>query len=228
MQIKGVVRSAGRRSPAAVVLVLAGSMWLSGCVQQTVKVSGAWQDSAPRGQTFKKVLVVGVTPRVNQRCAFEFFMASQISSDSTRAIASCDAVKKKDPLTAESIQEAVASTGADAVIATKLIARDWETQEGGSRDTRGGGYYKATDMGYAVGYYGWYGMPVVVAEFSTAEPVTTAEGVAHIASRVYETQGKSVVYTLDTKARGLISSDVAMHDIAAAIAEQLREDGLVR
>jgi hypothetical protein len=33
--------------------------------------------------------------------------------------------------------------------------------------------YKATDAGYATGYYGVYGVPVVYGEFQTASSITT-------------------------------------------------------
>jgi len=61
------------------------------------------------------VLIVGVTPHVNQRCKFEAFMASQLRSESVKAVRSCGAVTKKDPLTLESIEQAVASVQAAAV-----------------------------------------------------------------------------------------------------------------
>lgn len=216
-----------RSVPVGPLFLLIGTLWLSGCAQQ-VKVAGAWSDEVPRNQSFTRVLVVGVSPNVNQRCSFEFFMASQLRSESTEAIRSCDAVTKKDPLTLESIEQAVASARADAVLATILVSREFSTEEGGSRDTRGGAYYKATDAGYATGYYGVYGVPVIYGEFQTAPSVTTAKGGARIESKLYETRGKTLVYTLDTQARGMEARDAALHDVAAGIADRLRRDGLVR
>ena len=208
-------------------LVLFGAAWLVGCTQN-VRVSGAWQPEVPREQSFARVLVVGVSPHVNQRCGFEFFMASQIRSESTQAIRSCDAVKQKDPLTLESIEEAVASSRADAVLATILVSREFSAEEGGSRDTRGGAYYKATGSGWGTGYYGVYGVPVVYGEFQTAASVTTAKGEVRIESRLYETRGKTLVYTLDTQARDMEARDAALHDVAAAITDRLRREGLIR
>jgi hypothetical protein len=66
---------------------------VSGCAQQA-QVKGAWQDGVPRKQSFTKVLIVGVSPHVNQRCKFEAFMASQLKRESVKAIRSCDAVTK--------------------------------------------------------------------------------------------------------------------------------------
>jgi hypothetical protein len=207
------------------MLCLIGALLLSGCAQQA-QVRGEWQDGVQRKQSFTRVLIVGVSPHVNQRCKFEAFMASQLKSKSVKAIRSCDAVTKKEPLTLESIEQAVASIQADAVLATSLVSREYEAKEGGSRDTRGSAMYKATDAGYATGYYGVYGVPVIYGEFETAAAITTLQDEVRVSSRFYETRDKTLLYTLDTHTRNLESTDVALSDTAAAIANQLRRAGL--
>jgi hypothetical protein len=209
------------------LLLLLGAAWLSGCVSQASS-RGAWQEGVPRDQSFKRILVVGVTPDVNQRCAFEFFLASQIRSDSVKAIASCDAVTKKDPLTRESIEHAVAAQQADAVLATTLVSRDWGAEEGRGRDSRGGGTYKATDSGYATGYYGAYGVPVVYGEFQTAPSIITLKGEVRVESKLFETRNATLVYTMETIARDLESRDAGLAAITEPIADRLRRDGLIR
>jgi hypothetical protein len=209
------------------MLCLIAAVLLSGCAQQA-KVKGAWQDGASRKQSFTRVLIVGVSPDVNQRCKFEAFMASQLRSESVKAIRSCDAVTKKDPLTLESIEQAVASVQADGVLSTSLVSREVEAKEGGSRDTRGSAMYQATDAGYATGYYGAYGVPVIYGEFATAAASMTLDGEVRVSSRFYETRDKTLLYTLDTHVRTLESTDVAFSDIAAAIANQLRRVQLTR
>ena len=205
-----------------------GAALFAGFVQARTTVKGAWQEGAPRKQSFSRVLVVGVSPNVNQRCAFEFFMASQLTSESVQAIPSCDAVKEKVPLTLESIEQAITAAQADAVLATSLVAREFEAKEGGSRDTRGNASYKATDAGFATGYYGVYGVPVIYGEFATAPAFTIAQGEARVSSRFYQTRDKALIYTLETKATKLESTDAALHDFAAAIADKLRREGLTR
>jgi len=219
-------------APVGPMLLLLGAALLSLCAQQacarTAKVTSAWQDNVPHGQSFTRVLVVGVSPNVDQRCAFEYFLVSRINSESVQAIRSCDAVTKKNPLTLESIEQAVAAVQADAVLATSLISREVEAKEGGSRDTRGSALYKATDAGWATGYYGVYGVPVIYGEFETAAAISVAEGKVNVASRLYETRDKTLIYTLDTQARNLESTDAALAEVAAAIADRLRRDKLIR
>lgn len=212
---------------ATTLLLLACIAWLSGCAQQ-VKVSGDWQDGASHGQSFSRVLVVGISPNVNERCAFEYFLAAQINGGSTVAIRSCDAVAQKNPLTLESIEQAVASQRADAVLATVLVEVGWDAQQGGTRDTRGGAYYKAVGSGWGMGYYGLYGVPVIYGEFQTAPSLITLQGQVKLVSRLYSTAEKTAVYELTTVAEDLEARDEALAKVTEPIAAQLRRQGLIR
>jgi hypothetical protein len=209
--------------------LLLGAAALVGCAGQHVRVDGTWE-SESRQQTFTRVLVVGVTPSVNQRCLFERFMASKISNEATTtvAIASCSVVASKNPLTRESIEQAVAAQGADAVLATRLVSKQWEEEKRGSRDTRGSASYKATDAGYATGYYGVYGVPVIYGDFETAPAASFIEGEVQVSSQLYAIQGPTLVYTLETTAGGFESTDAGTSAITAAIAGRLHRDGLIR
>lgn len=191
-------------------------------VSAGASVKGAWVDGASRNQTFSRVLVVGITPNVDQRCPFERALATRIKNESTFAVASCDVVAQKNPLTRESIEAAVAAQKADAVIATSLISKAWSVTEGNGHDTRADGFYKATDA-----YYGYYGT-VVAADFQTSESITTLKGQAHITSKVYETQGATVVYTIDTSVKNVESGEAGLIEITIPIGKRMRKDGLIR
>jgi hypothetical protein len=214
-----------RRVIGPCALALAG---LSGCAPATVS---SQKPEGPRqvpSQAYSRILVVGVSPNLDQRCGFEFFVVSQLKSDSVTAIRSCDAMQQKTPLTLEGIEEAVARYQIDAVLATHLVSRELAAKEGGSRDTQGNASYKATGSGWTTGYYGVYGVPVVYGEFATAPAVTVAQGKLQLASRLFETAGRTEVYAMDTSARKVESTDIALHDIAESIARDLRKAGFVR
>ena len=209
--------------------VLVTGIVLSGCSSQG-KVSGDWAEGAAQGQTFKRVLVVGVSPDLDARCNFERFLAARIRSEKTVAMTSCASVTKRDPLTRESIEEAVRSKQADAVVATVLVSKDWHLQKGGDRDTRGGGAYKAVDSGWGefYGFYGVYGVPVVYAEFKTAPSVTTLKSDVEVRTMVYATSNASLVYTLDTRADNLEGRAEGLDALTTPIAGHLRKQGLIR
>lgn len=209
------------------LLLLATAGWLAGCTSQ-VAVEGAFAPGVARGGSFANLLVVGVSPDVNQRCAFEYSMASSLRSGSVKATTSCAVMNTREPLTREAIERVVATLGADAVLATSLIASGAAVKEGGSGDAQGGGYYKATGFGYETGYWGAYGVPVVYGEFQTAPSVFSISGNVEIQTRLFETRKATLVYSLDTKAKNLESREMALAGITPAIAQRLQEDGLVR
>jgi hypothetical protein len=203
-------------------LALIAAVLFSGCANQ-VKVTSDWQDGVPRDQSFARVLVVAVSPDGEQRCEFEHALAARIESASTATIASCDAVADKGTLTRASIDQAIASQRVDGVVATFLISQKWDLQEGGTHDTRGGGYYKPTDSGY-----GAYGVPVVYADFQAYSSVMVLKGKVDVTTKVYETRGATLIYVVDTKASDLESTDVGRAVVATSIADRLYRDGLVR
>ncbi len=213
---------------SGLVMLLIGVAWLSpGHAAEKVKVTGSWQEGVPHDLTFARVLVVGITPDIDQRCRWERFLAAKLNGATTKAVASCDAVTKVDPLTLESIQDAVEWLKVDAVVATSLVAREWKAEEGGGRDTRGTANYKATDAGYAYGYYGMYGVPVIYGDFVATPPVTTLSGTAEVTTKVYATQGPKVVYTMDTKAQSSDFRERSMSSVTTPMADRLRRDGLI-
>jgi len=207
------------RALAPLLLAIAG---LASCTQP-LKVTGAWNEGATRPQTFKKLLIVGVSPDYKQRCNFEWVLARTLRSDTTvMAIASCKAMKADELLSRESVERVVASLGVDGVLASRLVTAVSGAKEGGSRDTRGSGLYKATDMSY-----GYYGMPVVYADFAVTESIFSLESEFEIATQLYETRGASLVYSLKTKAKTLDANNIVLVDVSSAIAARLHQAGLI-
>jgi hypothetical protein len=188
-------------------------------------VKSGWQDGASRDQTFRRVLVIGVSRDYNLRCSFEQTFASQISSKSTEAIASCDKMSEQEPLTRDNVERLVATLHADAVVATTLVAVHAGASEGNSMDTRGDSGYKVA--GFA---FGAYGVPVTLAEYQDIPPLTTLKSSVHVLTRLYETQGAKLLYTLDTKTKPheIESTQDSILRITAPTAERLRRDGLIR
>jgi len=186
------------------------------------QVKGGWSEGASRDQSFSRVLVVGLSPDLNQRCAFERSMAGQIRTGGTTAFISCDAIPKDTPLTRESIQAAAAEKNADAVLATSLVSQSSQIAEGGTEDTRGMAMYKASDA-----YFGPYGS-VVAGNYHTAAPITNIQGDAHILTKLYETRGATPVYTLDTKVKHIESRGQVLAEITPPMAKKLRKEGLIR
>lgn len=185
--------------------------------------------SKPAGAPYKRVLVVGISPDEKFRCRFERFLAARINGEGTKSVASCDAVDQVSPLTVESIQKAVEWLKVDAVVATSLVNREWSTETRTGRDERGTANYKATDagIGYYGGWYGVYGVPVVYGEFVATEPVTTLSGTAELTTKVYSTQGPTLVYSIDTKVKKKDWVDRNYSGVTIPITDKLRRADLI-
>jgi hypothetical protein len=209
-------------APLALVLLL----FATASTART-RVQGDWEADSDRSQKFTRILVVALSPDYNQRCAFERALVSSLRRPGVTAESTCNYLSSKEPLSRAAVEKIVADIGADAVVATRIVSSAVGSKEGATRDARGGGYYKPVGYGFEVGYYGYYGVPVVYGEFETAEAVTTISGKVILATNVYETRGASSVYGLTTSATKIDSRSRALAYTAPDIADQLRRDGLV-
>ena len=211
------------RRPFISLSLLTLTAWLCGC--SGVSVKGTWQDGAPHNQTYARLLVIGVSPDRDLRCAFESTFGSQLASASTTVISSCDQMSAKEPLTRENVERVAASVHADAVLATRLVSMSYGHGQGTSNDMRGDSVYKTDDFAY-----GAYGMPVYTLDFQTAPPLTSITSSLHVVTKLYETHGATLVYTIDvvTKKQEIDSTEGTLMTIAAPTADRLRRANLIR
>jgi hypothetical protein len=205
------------------ISLLTLTVWLSAC--SGVSVKGSWQDGASRNQTYATLLVIGVSPDRDLRCAFESTFASELKSASTTVITSCEKMSAKEPLTRENVERVAASVHADAVLATRLVSAHTGEGEGNSNDMRGDSVYKATDFAY-----GAYGMPVTYVDFQTAPPLQSIKSSLHVVTKLYETHGATLIYTIDTvtKSQEIDSTEATIVTITQPTADRLRRAGLIR
>ena len=213
-----------------ILLVLLAIAGLASCTPY--KVTGAWSTGATRPQTFRRMLIIGVSPEYNARCNYEYAMATMLRSSSLKAIASCSAMKEDVQLNRENVVQVVASLGIDGVLVSRLVTASASVKEGGSHDTRSTQSYKATGVGYdyyggAYGAYGAYGMPVIYGEFAVQPSIFSLERNFEISTQLYETRGATVVYTLKTKAKSQEARDTMLAEIGTGIAIHLRRAGLI-
>jgi len=227
-------RRLSRRALYIMLAMLVG-VWQPGYARTSVE--SAWQDDAPRDKTFTRVLVVGLSPNYNIRCEYEWFMVSQIRSDATEAVASCDHMRSTEKQTVEGVAAIVKKEKVDSVLTTQLVAAKQGAEVGGSSDTRGAEMYKAVGTGYATGYYGRYGyygglggfgIPVVYVEFESLPPITTVEGKVSVISMLFDTSDNKLIYEIKVTARNLNSTDQALASIADPTGKRLRKHKLIR
>jgi hypothetical protein len=209
--------------PVLLILTLA---WLGGCSGNSVRSS--WQQPG-RPSAFSRILIVGISANFNQRCAFEFSLASQFQGSSTTPIVSCNSMTEKDALKRANIERVVAATHADAVLTSAVVAMQMGSEQGNNRDTRGTSYYKVSEYGWVTSDLGDYGIPVAFVDLDTSNPTTQITGAVHIVTKLFGVNDRKLLYTLDseTKTQDFESSASSIETITGQIGDRLRRDGVI-
>jgi hypothetical protein len=212
-----------RYSSVESTLLMVGVVCLAGCTTSS-SVKGAWQQSTPN-RSYSRILLVGISTNFDQRCSFEFSMASQFSGSSTVPLVSCNTMMPKEPLTRQNIEQLVVSQHADAVLTTAVVTMQMAKGQGYT----GMPYYQVEGVGYVTGPVGAYGVPVAFVQLETPPHIPTITGDIHLITKLFDTHDATLVYTLDTRAKtdDLQSDPVATDTITAIIAARLRHDGVI-
>jgi hypothetical protein len=214
------MRTTGLRLVESTLLIL-GVTWLSGCAASG-SAKSAWQ-SEPH-PSFSRVLIVGVSTDFDQRCAFEFSMASQFSDSSTLPLVSCNSMMPKDSLTRANIERVVAALHADAVLTNAVVTLQVGSQPGYTVP-----YYQVTGQGYVTGPMGEYGVPVAFVQLESTQSMPTISGEIHILTKLFDTRDATLAYTVDTRAKSddVQSTATAVARITGLIGHRLRQDGVI-
>jgi hypothetical protein len=209
-------------APVESTLLILSLAWLSGCAG-SASLRSAWQGSAPH-PSFSRVLIVGINANFDQRCAFEFSLASWFSGTSTLPLVSCNTMMPKDPLTRATIERVAAAEHADAVLTSAVVTLQVSAQPGYTIP-----YYQVTGRGYVTGPMGEYGVPVAFVQLESTTSVPTISGDIHIVTKLFDAHDATLVYTLDMQAKSddVQSSSTAIETITGKIAAQLRRDGVI-
>lgn len=212
-----------KRASVESALLILSVAWLAGCAGSS-SVNGAWQNSTPN-RSFSRILIVGLSTSFDQRCSFEFSMASQFSGSSTQPLVSCNTMMPKEALSRANIERVVAAEHADAVLTTAVVTM----QLGKGQGYTGMPYYQVEGVGYVTGPVGAYGVPVAFVQLETPPSIPTITGEVHLITKLFDTRDATLVYTLDTRAKtdDLQSSGVAIDSITELIAGRLRHDGVI-
>jgi hypothetical protein len=204
---------------------------VAGCTRP-VTMESDWTEGAAKDRDFRHVLVVGLTKDFETRCRYERSMAEALRTEHVDATASCAVMSSKTELTRDTIVPVVGQVRADSVLTTQLVAKSVNYVEGGSNETRGRGYYKATDVsyGWAPSYYGAYGLPstVVELEFVTDDPLATFQRTVTIGSAVYDAKDGQMIYRMTTTVKNQESRVAALLALTDAVAARMQRDGIVK
>ena len=135
------------RSSVRLALAASGLAALASCTAST-QLTSSWTDPAASQRSYKKIVVVGVTPKTSSRRMYEDSFVQELQARGITAVSSYS-VAGEGQLEKDAAAAKLKEIGADGVIVTRLV--DQETYQT---------YYPPTYSSVAApsAYYGgWYG-----------------------------------------------------------------------
>ena len=108
----------GWRAAASTVIAIALA-WLGACASTQLK--DTWKDPAFTGPPMKQVLVIGASKSEVNRRVFEDAFAGALKGAGTAAVPSYPTLPEAGAVSNERVGEAVKSSGADAVLVTRVL-----------------------------------------------------------------------------------------------------------
>lgn len=211
------------RSALATSCLLLLAAALAGCGART-SVSGEWEGPRTTALPRQHLLVVGVSPNSRLRRGFEQELSRLVATPTTRATPSVQAGSPTAPLDAASVGAMVRSSGADTVLVTRLVSRRvGQSEEPGRVGVK---TQMPGNINDAPGLVELFSMDYQ--EYEEPAEITT-RSVATVETSVYEaTDGGKLFYRISTTVEFDEERDDVIATVAAAIARQLKREGLVR
>lgn len=199
----------------AVVAVLAVAL-ASGCAPAT-KLTNAWVDPAFAGPPFRNLLVLGISANEGERRTFEDEFAAKLRGAGVKAVPGYTLLPRGGKVPNEVLEGVLKKIGADGAIVARVLAVDRKT-------AYSPGYVTVIpSVGYARGFYGFYGSAVAVA----TPPTPYQYDVVVVETSLWQTRDATLVWSATTQTTdpGELKQEIAGY--AEVILGALRERGLI-
>ncbi len=189
---------------------------LTACAGATVK--STWRDPADAGGAVRKLLVIGVSAQATTRRTFEDAFVKALSGKGADAVASYTLLPDLGPESREPLEALVKSSGADAMVVTRLVKRETRTQVSQSPAP-----VTPARVPMSASLYGWY--PQMWAGYY--EPPTVYQyDVVVLETQLYRAAGGKMAWSAASEIvpSGRLADDAAK--AATDLATALAKDGL--
>jgi len=205
--------------------LLAGAMFLAamaaaGCASTTLQ--STWMDPGFTGGPFKKFFVVGLSARdVTTRRVFEDIMVGALQAAGAQAVPAWQNFRNEGPGNEAAMEAAVAQSGADALMMTRLLGVDTRTSVStvmvpGPVWSPGFGSGFGPSPGWWGPYQSWQAVPQV-----TQYQIATAE------TTVYDVKTHRIVWTATLQTFNPTSVQQEAPGLASAVIGALQGRGLI-
>jgi hypothetical protein len=198
------------------LLAVIASLLVAACATTTLQ--STWTDPGFTGGPFKKFFVVGLAARdVTSRRVFEDIMVAKLQAAGAAAVPAWQSFRDEGPVSEAAMEAAVAQSGADAVMMTRLLGVDTQTNVSTVMVPGpfvGPGF--GPGPGWWGGYAGWYAVPQV-----TQYQIATAE------TSVFDVKTHRIVWSTTSQTFNPRSVQQEAPGLADAVIGALQVRGLI-
>jgi hypothetical protein len=200
----------------ATVLLTAGLIASCATPDRVVRLL---DDSNLVSSPFENILVVGAHEDSNARRTFEEGVARAINDGETMAQTSLRFMRASAEIDRESVLEAVAESGADAVLVTRLVDMQARRETQPGRTTMVAERRDNIPLADFFRYeYSEYQDPMVVTTVTTVV----------LATDVYRVSDENLIWSVESRSIDKVSVYDTVDSVSRALTGALRSDGLIR
>ena len=199
-----------------VILMLLGLAGLTACSRPT-QIESTWHEQTRSSRLFDKVLVVGISENHRQRRRFENTLVAKLETAGIVAVASNRSMDSAAELNQDNVGKVVESTGATAIMISRLVSHDVTSKEVEERTEIKTRRKSDKPLDFFSYEYDEYDEAAYLVVKSTVRQSTD----------LYETRNGKLVYTIDTTTYDKETGFEILDEVTTAITRQLQKDGLI-
>ena len=191
-------------------LALALGLLLTACA--TYSLTNVWREPSFQGPPVRKLLVLAMSSSDANRRIFEDGVSQALRAAGTEATPAYTLLADSGHIPGEKIKSALASSGAEAVLITRLLKVDQQVS--------------VTPAGpspmYGRGFYGWYGgawggVPASIDTYNVLTLETT----------LWDMRTEKALWTATSEGTEVRDLNKAAADLSKVLIERLKQDGLI-
>ena len=191
------------------ILVMATA--LASC--STTSLIQSWKD-AELTHSYKHLMIIGISDSQQTRQLYEKYFVAELKKINVTATPSYQLIDSKQKMNRETVVAAIKETDIDAVLVTYLVSADAEIKH---RDSPLGASYSGTAEGSEIS-----------ATIVTNRGSSRTEEVFVLKNDLYETQTKTLVWSVQTETVGPDSIDQVITEVTALLIDRMMSDDMVK
>lgn len=200
------------------LLILLGLIGLTGCTKPT-QIESTWHEPTRSSRLFEKVLVVGVSDNARQRRRFENTLVAKLEKAGVSALASHGEMDVETEFNQDNVSDAVESTGATAILISRLVGQDVTSEEIEERTEIKAN--RRSDNRPVVDFFSYD-----YEEYEESAYIVVKRTVS-LSTALYGTRNGKLVYSIDTTTFNKESEFEILDEVTTAIVDQLQRDELI-